>query len=318
MSKPFASANDTQTQRARVTELAPRVYGYISDYDPNTGFVVGDQSVLAVDCRATPALAREFLADIATVTDLPVRLIFLTHYHAVRVMGRAGFPDVQSVIASRGTLDLIRERGAADFESEVRRFPRLFQGVDEVPGLTLPDQTFEQEMTLWAGDLELRLEHLGAGHTSGDAVAWLPRERVLFAGDLVEARCALYCGDAHLRSWRTTLGRLEALPAEVLVPGRGAAVFGRPAVLAAIAQTREFIDRLISETEQAFVRGAADLKSVFAHVYPAMTRHYDGWPIYEHCIPFNVSRAYDEVRGQAEPQIWTAERDRQLWSELHG
>ncbi|NOX63858.1 MAG: MBL fold metallo-hydrolase [Chloroflexi bacterium] len=317
MAKAFASTADTKTQPARLTQLAENVYGYISDYDPNTGFIVGPDSVMVIDCRATPKMAREWIADIRTITDKPITHIFLTHYHAVRVMGRAAFTDAHTVMASRGTLDLIRERGQQDFESEVRRFPRLFDAVEEVPGLTWPNVTFEREMTLWWGDREIRLEHLGRGHSKGDSVVWLPDDRVLFAGDLVEERCALYCGDAYLREWRETLDRVAALNARVVVPGRGSAIIGEENVREAIRLTREFLDDLITLTQEALDKGA-DLKGAFDHVYAVMTPKYGDWPIYEHCIPFNVSRAYDELRGIQDPIIWTAERDIEMWNALQG
>ncbi len=316
MPKAFASTADTQTQPAQVVELAPNVYGYISDYDPNTGFIVGPEGVLAIDCRATPRMAREWLADIRAITDKPVTHIFLTHYHAVRVMGRAAFTDAHTVMASRGTLDLIRERGRQDFESEVRRFPRLFDGVEEAPGLTWPNVTFEREMTLW-WDQEIRLEHLGPGHSKGDSVVWLPEHRVLFSGDLVEERCALYCGDAYLQTWLQTLDRVESLNARVLVPGRGAAVMGEENVREAIRLTRGFLEDLLRLTRQAMDQGG-DLKATFDHVYAHMTPKYGDWPIYEHCIPFNVSRSYDELQGIQHPRIWTAERDIAMWRALQG
>ncbi|MDQ4077901.1 MAG: MBL fold metallo-hydrolase, partial [Chloroflexota bacterium] len=118
MAKPFASTADTETQRAQLTELAPDVYGYISDFDPNTGVIIGEDEAMVIDCRATPQLAREMIEDIRSVTERPITRIFLTHYHAVRVMGRAAFTEAHDIIASRNTLDLIRERGQQDFESE--------------------------------------------------------------------------------------------------------------------------------------------------------------------------------------------------------
>ena len=132
----FASAVRYARAEAAVRELARDVYGYISDFDPNCGFVVADDHVVLIDTRPTPRMARDFLADIRTVTDKPVRFIVLTHYHAVRVMGASAFAEAQAVIASNGTPDWVRERGQADFDSEVGRFPRLFAGVEEIPGLT--------------------------------------------------------------------------------------------------------------------------------------------------------------------------------------
>ena len=170
----FASASDLKEQRPQVQQLAPGVFGYISEFDPNCGFVVGDDHVVAIDTRPTPRMARDFLAAIRSVTDKPVRFIVLTHYHAVRVMGASAFPDMQAIIASQGTADWVRTRGQADFDSEVGRFPRLFEGVEEVPGLTVPTITFDGRMRMKVGSREIHLECLGRGHSSGDTVAWLP------------------------------------------------------------------------------------------------------------------------------------------------
>ena len=110
MSGSFASAGDTAEQKARLTEFAPGVYGYVSSFDPNVGLVVGDESCLVIDTRATPRMAREFIADIATVTDKPVRHVFLTHYHAVRVLGASAYAGAQ-IVASHDTLGMIRTTG---------------------------------------------------------------------------------------------------------------------------------------------------------------------------------------------------------------
>jgi glyoxylase-like metal-dependent hydrolase (beta-lactamase superfamily II) len=318
MPKPFASSADTTSQAARIVELAPKAFGYISDYDPNTGFVVGERFTLVIDALATPKMARQFLAAIQSITDKPVTTLFLTHYHAVRVLGAGGFPDLHTIVATRPTRDLIFERGAQDHESEFRRMPRLFDGHDEIAGLTYPTLTFEHEASLHLGTTDARLLFRGSGHSRGDGVVWLPQERVLFAGDLVEATCALYCGDAYLRQWRDTLDRLAALQPRVIVPGRGAPAVGEAACQHAIRSTRGFVDDLLAGVQEAIEAGAADLKAVFDHTYARMTPRYHTWPIYEHCIPFNVARAYDELRGQADPAIWTAERDRELWAQLQG
>ncbi|MFS2055097.1 MBL fold metallo-hydrolase, partial [Variovorax sp. CT11-76] len=202
----FASASDTREQKPQLRELAPGAFGYISDFDPNCGFVVGDEQVVLIDTRPTPRMARDFLAAIRTVTDKPIRTIVLTHYHAVRVMGASAFDEVEQIVASAGTLDWIRTRGQADFDSEVGRFPRLFAGLEEIPGLTWPTLSFQNEMSLWLGPRpgtgrELRLMALGRGHSSGDTVAWLPDCGLLFSGDVVENHCGVYAGDAYIGDW---------------------------------------------------------------------------------------------------------------------
>jgi Zn-dependent hydrolases, including glyoxylases len=109
-------------------------------------------------------------------------------------------------------------------KSEIERFPRLFQAVESVPGLTWPTLVFEKRMTLWIGKLQVELMQIGRGHTKGDTVVWLPQERILFSGDLVEYQTTPYTGDAYLADWPVTLDAIAALKPAKLVPGRGAAL----------------------------------------------------------------------------------------------
>jgi len=313
----FASASDTREQKPQVRELAPNVYGYISDFDPNCGFIVGDEHVVLIDTRPTPRMARDFLADIRAVTDKPIKFIVLTHYHAVRVMGASAFDEVQSIIASQGTLDWVRERGQADFDSEVGRFPRLFAGVEEIPGLTVPTLSFEREMSLWLGAREVRLMCLGRGHSGGDTVAWLPDCGVLFSGDVVENRCGVYAGDAYIQDWAGTLDAVAALKPEVLVPGRGAVLKGTTACAEAIDLTKAFLSTLIASVRSGIDAGDS-LRGCFERAEQAMKPRFGEWPVFQHVLPFDVSRAYDELRGIEHPVVWTAERDRELWQILRG
>jgi glyoxylase-like metal-dependent hydrolase (beta-lactamase superfamily II) len=102
--------------------------------------IIGDDAILVSDATATPALARDLIARIRTISDKPIKYVLLTHYHAVRVLGASAFKaeGATEVIASHGTLEMIRERGAQDMKSEMERFPRLFQGAEEVPDLAHP------------------------------------------------------------------------------------------------------------------------------------------------------------------------------------
>jgi glyoxylase-like metal-dependent hydrolase (beta-lactamase superfamily II) len=312
----FASAGDLAEQKARLVQLAPNAYGFVSDHDPNCGFVVGDEGVLVIDPRATPKMARELQEAISSVTDKPVRYIFLSHYHAVRVLGASAFAP-PLIVTSRATLDLIRERGQADMDSEIGRFPRLFEGLEEIPGLTWPNVTFDSDLTLWLGGTEIRLLHLGRGHSAGDSVCWLPEQGVVFSGDLVENRCGVYMGDAYLQEWPRTLDKLRALGAHVMVPGRGAAMTSRKEISDAIASTQDFIAAILNAVRYALSQGGG-LRECYDVAERQLTPVFGDWPIYTHVLAFDVARAYDELRGIEHPRIWTDARDQELWRTLHG
>src|SRR5262249_42923339 len=124
-----------------------------------------------------------------------------------------------------------------------------------------------------------------------------------------------YAGDAYFGDWPRTLGRLEALAPESLVPGRGDALIDAKSSAAAIAGTREFVATMLDEARRA-VAAKKSLKSTFDAVHAKMEPHYGKWVIFEHCLPFDVSRAYDEASGIADPRVWTAERDLEMWEAL--
>ncbi len=313
MSKPFASTGDTTEQRSSFEELAPGVYAFTAQGDPNVGAVVGRDSVLCVDARATPTAAREWLDVLREVTDRPVEWLVLTHYHAVRVLGASAF-DARHIVAHAGTRDWVHERGEQDWESEYRRFPRLFRDAGSIPGLTYPDVSFANALVLDLGGRKVHLRWLGGGHTQGDAVVWLPEERVLFAGDLVETRAAPYLGDALVDEWQGgTLDLVESLGARVLVPGRGPALRGEE-VARGIIETREYLRTIWTTVRAAHARGAS-LRNAAEEARAALEPRFGDWWIFEHCFPFNVARCYDEASG-LEPQVWTAEKDQEVWTAL--
>lgn len=314
--KTFASQADLEEKKVSFDKLSDNAYAYTAEGDPNTGVIIGDDAVMVVDAQATPVMAQDVIRHIRQVTDKPIRYVVLSHYHAVRVLGASGYrPD--HIVASQDTYDLIVERGEADMKSEIGRFPRLFRAVESVPGLTWPDLVFKGEMTIWLGKLEVKLLQLGRGHTKGDTVVWLPGQKILFSGDLVEYGATPYTGDAYLGDWPQTLDRVAALQPEKLVPGRGAALQTHEQVQAGLQGTREFITAMFESVKSGAQEGK-DLKAIYQDTYAALKPRFGHWVIFDHCLPFDVSRAYDEATRYRDPRIWTAERDKDMWRSLEG
>jgi glyoxylase-like metal-dependent hydrolase (beta-lactamase superfamily II) len=312
--KPFASSADLAEKEATLEELADGVYAYTPQGDPNVGCVIGADAILAIEARATPLMAQRWIDVVRTISDLPFGDLVLTHYHAVRVLGAAAF-DARRIVATRMTADLVEERGEQDWASERGRMPRLFEGADTIPGLTRPTDTFEERMEIDLGNRVVQLQFLGRGHTSGDLVVWLPQERICFAGDLVEAQAAPYMGDAHIGDWRSsTLDRVAGLGAEQMVGGRGPVVRGA-AVGQAIDDTRGFLSAVLDGTRQIKDSGGTP-RDAYHATYDKLRPRYGSFPIFEHTMPFNVQRAWDELDGIDHPRIWTVERDRAVWDEL--
>jgi glyoxylase-like metal-dependent hydrolase (beta-lactamase superfamily II) len=314
--KGFASTADTGEKKIAFEEIGPDLYAFTAEGDPNSGVIVGDDAVMVIDAQATPAMAQEVIARVRKVTDKPIRYVLLTHYHAVRVLGASAYAGAE-IIASDVTRGLIVERGKQDMDSEIGRFPRLFRAVESIPGLTWPTITFPEQMSVWLGRREVRIMHLGRAHTAGDVVAAVPDAGVVFSGDLVEYQSACYCGDAHFTDWPETLDHLADLRPSALVPGRGAALASADKVADGVHMTREFLSTLYGSVSDSVAKGRS-LKEAFDAAREVMDPKFSTFAIYEHCLPFNVSRAYDEARGIDWPVIWTAERDREMWAALQG
>ena len=317
MSKAFASQADLVEKKVSFDKLSDSAYAYTAEGDPNTGIIVGDDAVMVVDTQATPVMAADVIRRIREVTDKPIKYVVLSHYHAVRVLGASAY-KAQEVIASRDTYDLIVERGEQDKASEIGRFPRLFNAVESVPpGMTWPTMTFGGKMTVWLGKLEVQLLQLGRGHTKGDTVAWLPEQKILFSGDLVEFDATPYAGDAYFGDWPATLDAIAALTPEKLVPGRGAALQTPAQVQAGLAGTRAFVSELFAKVRAGAAAGKP-LREVYREATDALRPRYGHWVIFDHCMPFDVTRAYDEATKFPDPRIWTAERDVEMWQSLEG
>jgi glyoxylase-like metal-dependent hydrolase (beta-lactamase superfamily II) len=314
--KKFASHADVEEKQVTFEQLSAHAYAYTAEGDPNTGIVVGDDAVMVIDTQATPVMAQDVIRRIRAVTDKPIRYVTMSHYHAVRVLGASAYrPD--HVIASRDTYDLIVERGEADMKSEIERFPRLFRAVESIPGLTWPTLVFERRLTLMLGKLQVEIMQLGRGHTKGDTVVWLPQDKVLFSGDLVEFGATPYTGDAYLADWPATLDAIAALAPDKLVPGRGAALKDAGEVKAGLDGTRAFVTAMF-ESVKAGVAAGRDLRTIYRDTYAALKPRFGHWVIFDHCLPFDVTRAYDEATQHRDPRIWTAQRDKEMWQALEG
>lgn len=316
MTLAFASQGDMEEKKISFTQVGEGLYAFTAEGDPNTGVIIGDDSVMIVEAQATPRLARKVMECVRSVTDKPISHLVLTHYHAVRVLGASAY-GAREIIMSDVAAAMVEERGKEDWDSEFGRFPRLFQGHEEIPGLTRPTTTFSDRMTVYLGKRRVDIMHLGRAHTAGDAVIWVPDQEVMFTGDIVEFHSACYCGDGHFGDWPETLSQIAAYEPQAIAPGRGDALVGPEAVAEALESTADFVRSTYKPVERVVARGGT-LKEAWDAVRAACDPKFSDYAIYEHCLPFNVARAYDEARGIDTPRVWTAERDQEMWAALQG
>ncbi len=316
MAKAFASQGDMDDKTISFVEIGPGLYAFTAEGDPNSGVIIGDDSVMVIEAQATPRLAQKVIDCIRGVTDKPISHLVLTHYHAVRVLGASAY-GADQIIMSDAARAMVVERGQEDWDSEFQRFPRLFQGHDSIPGLTWPTTTFRGKMSVFLGSRRVDILQLGRAHTAGDAVIHVADAGVMFTGDIVEAHSACYCGDGHFADWGKTLDAIGRHDLDAIAPGRGDAVIGREAVNGALDRTRDFVDSTYRPVARVAARGGS-LREAWEACRAACDPKFSDYAIYEHCLPFNVARAYDEARGLDHPRIWTAARDLEMWAALQG
>ncbi len=314
MAKAFASQGDMTEKKTSFVEIGDGLWAFTAEGDPNSGVIIGDESVMVIEAQATPRLANKVIEEIRKVTDKPISHLVLTHYHAVRVLGASAY-GAPEIIMSDAARAMVVERGQEDWDSEFQRFPRLFEGYESIPGLTYPTTTFSDSMTVYLGNRRVDIMHLGRAHTAGDAVVWVPDAEVMFTGDIVEYHSACYCGDGHFADWGETLENIAMFDPVSIAPGRGDALVGREMVAAALESTLDFVESTYRPAARVAARGGT-LKEAWDAVRAECDPKFNDYAIYEHCLPFNVARAYDEARGIDTPRIWTAERDIAMWEAL--
>jgi len=314
--RAFASQGDLAEKTISFTEVGKGLWAFTAEGDPNTGVIIGDDSVMIVDAQATPRLAAKVVERIRSVTDKPIKYVVLSHYHAVRVLGASAY-GASEIIMSDKARAMVAERGQEDWDSEFQRFPRLFQGHESIPGLTWPTLTFSQGATFFLGKRRVVLQHLGRAHTAGDIVAFVPDQNVMFTGDIIEYHSACYCGDGHFGDWPGTIEAIRKFDVDAIAPGRGAALVGKALVKQALDNTIDFVTSTYRPIAR-IAQGGGALKEAWDACREACDPKFKSYAIYEHCLPFNVARAYDEALGMDTPRIWTAERDLAMWAALQG
>jgi cyclase len=209
--------------------------------------------VIVVDDGATPAAARELLEDLKAITNKPVRYVVNTHFHYDHTDGNSVFGPNVDIIAHEFVRTAILDFDVLNREpyltSQKTRIPRLIENLTKQAAAetdptrkaaidkqlqaaktnwerlqeikpTPPNLTFDSKMILHKGNREIQLLFLGRGHTAGDTVVFLPEERIVCTGDLMETGIS-YMGDAYIDEWIKTLDALKRLDFEVVLPGHG-------------------------------------------------------------------------------------------------
>jgi glyoxylase-like metal-dependent hydrolase (beta-lactamase superfamily II) len=295
--RPRVAAQATQHT---FSEIAPGVYSAIAPPSLNGGsnsaVIVNQDDVVVVDAHMTPEAGRVLLQDIKTLTNKPVRFLVDTHFHYDHTDGNQAFAPAVDIIGHEYTRDRL---AAATYTTSGMLGNVLASGNALASSLkdlkpTPPNVTLNDRMTLWRGGREIRLLFLGRGHTGGDVVVYLPRERVVCTGDLLVNGIANLI-DGFVNVWPDALEKLKPLDFTDVIPGHGEPFKGKEriewfqAYLRDLwSQSRMLHDRGVPAAEAA---KQVDLTSHRAH-YPTITG--------PGVNPAYMTRIYQVIENRAE------------------
>lgn len=301
---------DPTVTAGRLHEIADGVFAWVqpdgSWWINNAGAVAGPNGTLIVDTCATEARTRRFLDAVTAATHLaPVRMAVNTHEHGDHTYGNCLLPAAATLIGHPNM------RAGLLADPTIDRCPPLWDPLPDWGNVTkrLPDiTTHGARLDVFLGDRRVELHHPGyPAHTTGDLVAWLPGERVLFTGDLIFHGITPLVMAGSVEGALRSLAWIAAFDPEVLVPGHGPLVANDD--LAGVLGDHERYYRFLLETAQAGIReGASPLETA----RQADLGAFDGWADAERIV-LNLHRAYVDA-GHGTFDIVAAFGDAIAWN----
>ncbi|MFF3752502.1 MBL fold metallo-hydrolase [Streptomyces sp. NPDC002018] len=278
------------TAEPHLREVAEDVYAYIQPDGGwclnNAGLITSGGRPALIDTAATEARTKALRAAVAAVTPHAPGFVVNTHPHGDHTFGNRFFADRAVIVAHEDT------RAEMDLAGLhlTGLWPEVCWGDVRVE---LPSLTYRGTLTLHLGDTRAELMHLGTAHTRNDTVVWLPRQRVLFTGDVMMSGATPFCLTGSVSGSLDVIGRLRSLEPETVVPGHGPV--GGPELLDETAGYLTYVQRLAAE-------GTAAGLTPLEMAREAGPGPYAGLLDSERLVP-NLHRAYAEARG-AEPGQW--------------
>ena len=250
----------------------------------NAAVVVLEDGVLIVDTHSKPSAAQALIEQIKTVTDKPVRYVVDTHFHWDHYRGNAAYlqsyPRGVEIISSEPTRQNILRLGIPRLKQEILRLPKQIEGLKQAFSRTsdarcraeleeeirqtekhlqelkdtkavVPNMTLEKSLILYRKNRTVQILFMGRGHTDGDVVVFLPQEKVLATGDLLQGWMP-YMGDSYPYEWIRTLEAIEKLDFERIIPGHGAVIQGKEHLVL----WKNYLTDLMGQVAEQYARGA--------------------------------------------------------------
>jgi len=295
-----------------IEEVAPKVYAYVQAYGElgvsNAGLLLDKGGVMAVDALMVPSMTRRFLTAIKKVTTKPVTRLINTHHHIDHIGGNFFFREAEIVSHTFCREEIVRTGLPVEFLQ--KRIPRFAAEFSKLK-LAVPEVTFEDRMVFHQAGREVELRHLGPAHTFGDAFVYLPKDKLLFAGDLAFYYVTPLAFQGHVGNWIKVADRILKMEVETIVPGHGP-IGGKKE----LREMRAYLALVRREAKKRFAVGmtaeqaARDVKLGI----------YSRWREPERILP-NIMRLYQEFRDElSQPldALQVFEGMRQLRAEWHG
>jgi len=223
-----------QGKTYKFEKVADGVYYATGGVGSNNVVIVNDNDVMLVDTGTTPANARNFVADVKMLTNKPIKYVVNTHWHYDHTDGNQIFGADVQIIAHDFVKEMISKGDVLTKEpyktSITTLPPAVLADLKELKP-TPPTRTYKDKLVIQAGSREIQLLNFGRGHTGGDTVVFLPKEKIVASGDLMESRLA-YMGDAYFDEWVEALEKLKKLDFTVDLPGHGIPFAGKGLITA--------------------------------------------------------------------------------------
>lgn len=291
----------------------------------NAAIVINEKDVLIVDTHISPKAAEELAGEVKKLTEKPIAEVVNTHFHFDHTNGNQLFFPQSLIIGHHNTREILlksgmvkieelkKRRGAQlaedrkklaagrldgaekeQAEGKIKFGEELLKTVEELKPtlkITPPNLTLDRKLMLYKGDREILVSFFGRGHTSGDVVVYLPREKVLCSGDLLVSSGLPYMGDGFPSRWDATLARIEELDFDTLIPGHGPVVKGAEAK-ELLKTFRRYLQDMVGQV-RGFVRKGATLEQTLKGV--SLSQYANKFPNFQEGFAGNVEKTYREL-----------------------
>jgi len=274
------SAASQQAPPGTLRQIVPGHYLFSSS-TYNSGIIVTNDGVVVLDALNTEAVARAQRDAIASTIRQPVRVLVSSTFHDNYSKGNIAYADVLKI-------------GHEDYRTDLVALMQRQKVSAEEQTARLPHQTFRDRMTLYQGGKEIQILHVGRAHTRGDSIIFVPQDRIVYLSELYFADQFLFIADGYGLDWLRALDAVEALGADIFVPGHGPIPADPRETRQGLARFRQMLVDVRDAVQKEVARGATEDQAVATIRWP----QYERLPGYEAQRETAVRRLYQQLTGK--------------------